>query len=183
MTLTLDERFVLAHAAEIVWPRLSDIAFVADCFPGATLDGTLPDGGHSGSLSMRLGPTKARFAGTVHVNLDHHGRVAQLHAEGSDSRRSMAAADASVRLESIDATTSAVVLDVAIEISGPLGQFARAGGVQVTRTLLADFITHVECRLAEESADVRSDGHEAAASGTFHVAATGCRSVGRSRPS
>ena len=94
MALSLHERYVLGHRAETVWPYLSDIAFVADCFPGATLDEELPDGGHSGSLTMRLGPTKARFAGNVHIDLDDADRTAALRAQGTDSRRSMASADA-----------------------------------------------------------------------------------------
>lgn len=151
MTLSLQDRYVLAHPADAVWPRLSNIEFVAECFPGAALEEQLPDGGHSGSLAMRLGPTKARFAGVVHIELDDAGRTATLRAQGSDSRRSMASADATVRLDSVDTTSSAIAVDVVIEISGPLGQFARAGGAAVTRTLLTDFAGNVDARLAADA--------------------------------
>ena len=169
MTLSLHERYPLAHPADAVWPRLADIAFVAECFPGASLEGEQADGGHNGSLTMRLGPTRARFAGTVHVDLDDSNRIATLRAIGSDSRRSAASADATVRLEPVDESKCTIAVDVDIEISGPLGQFARAGGAEVTRTLLVDFAANVDRRLADAASaamtTTATDGRDASASG------------------
>ena len=69
----LTQSFVLAHARDAVWQLMSDPQAVAQCMPGARLDGPPQDGNISGRIAVKLGPIAATFVG--------EGTVAQFPAE------------------------------------------------------------------------------------------------------
>ena len=148
MGLKLSERYPLRHGPDVVWQHLGDVEFVASCFPGATLDEAESDGNCRGRIAMKLGPTRVTFSGTVRIELDPPARTAVLHAKGDDAKRSRASATATVRVEPEPAGgASTLHVDAEVEVIGPLGQFARSGGHELTRVLLTDFAAAVDERL------------------------------------
>lgn len=161
MSVTFVESFPIGHATDDLWRHLRDIHFVADCLPGATLTEEHEDGSYEGELAMKLGPTRAVFAGTLQLDLDDGARAGRLTAKGGDRRRTKAAANGTIRVE--EATPGSVLhLDIAIDIAGPLSQFAQTGGREVTRQLLLEFVSNVEAGLTsvevDEVASAEDDG-------------------------
>jgi len=69
----LTQSFVLGHARDAVWQLMSDPQAVAQCMPGARLDGPPQEGNISGRIAVKLGPIAATFVG--------EGTVAQFPAE------------------------------------------------------------------------------------------------------
>ena len=69
----LTQSFVLAHPRDAVWQLMSNPQAVAQCMPGARLDGPPQDGNISGRIAVKLGPIAATFVGD--------GTVAQFPAE------------------------------------------------------------------------------------------------------
>jgi carbon-monoxide dehydrogenase small subunit len=57
------QSFVLEHPRAAVWALMSDPEAVAQCIPGARLDGPPQDGRIIGRIDVRLGPIVAGFAG------------------------------------------------------------------------------------------------------------------------
>jgi carbon monoxide dehydrogenase subunit G len=152
MALTLQETYPIGQPAALLWERVTDVHFVADCFPGASLQGQRDDGRHEGVITMQLGPTRVRFEGSVAIEYDDAGRTATLQAKGGDTRRTRASADATVRVEAVAGDTALLHVDAVVDVVGPLSQFARTGGVEVTRTLLHDFAAAVETALTPAGA-------------------------------
>ena len=69
----LTQSFVLAHPRDAVWQLMSNPQAVAQCMPGARLDGPPQDGNISGRIAVKLGPIAATFVG--------EGTVVQVPAE------------------------------------------------------------------------------------------------------
>lgn len=151
MALKLNERFAVSHPAPLVWERLADIHFVAACFPGAALQGEREDGSYEGTITLQLGPTKVSFAGSVSIDHDDPNRTATLRAKGADTKRTRASADATVRVEP-DGDNAHLHVEADVDVVGPLAQFARAGGMEMTRTLLRDFAAAVDGALVPSPA-------------------------------
>lgn len=149
MSLSLQETFSIAGEFDALWAHLSDVDVVAGCFPGASLEGRRPDGSYDGTITIALGPTKVRFAGTLNMEYDHIAHSVTLTAQGGDPRRTRASANAQVQLSGTRPGMSSLAVDATIDIDGPLAQFARAGGVQMTRTLIATFASNVESSMAD----------------------------------
>jgi aerobic carbon-monoxide dehydrogenase small subunit len=61
--IRLSQSFVLEHPRQAVWALMSDPEAVAQCMPGARLDGPPQDGRLAGRIEVRLGPVAASFAG------------------------------------------------------------------------------------------------------------------------
>jgi carbon-monoxide dehydrogenase small subunit len=57
------QSFVLEHPRAAVWALMSDPEAVAQCIPGARLDGPPQDGRIAGRIDVRIGPIVAGFAG------------------------------------------------------------------------------------------------------------------------
>jgi len=165
VALTLNERFPVAHPVPVVWERLADIHFVAACFPGAALQGEREDGSYEGTITMQLGPTKVSFAGSVVIDHDDPTRTATLRAKGADTKRTRASADATVRVEPYGDGQAQLHVEAEVDVVGPLAQFARAGGMELTRTLLRDFAAAVDGALPPDPSTAAVAGAGAGAAG------------------
>lgn len=147
--MDVEERFHIAADPDRVWDLLSDVKVVASCLPGAELDGG-EGGTYEGHMRVAFGPTTAVFSGQAEIALDHRERRAEITARGRDSRGATRAAASVIVVASAEPGGCGVTVTANLDISGPLAQFARTGGVHVTRELLRDF---AEC-LAERATDV-----------------------------
>lgn len=140
--IPISETARIAGSPEEVWPLLSDPAVVISCVPGAAITGQRPDGSYEASITVKFGPTTARFSGEATVSYDHSARRCSIDGRGIDQRgASRALLSLLVGIEGSD--TSVMSVDGGFHVAGPLETFASAGGIHVARALLAEFATNM----------------------------------------
>ena len=145
----LKEEVTVPAPIDYVWPLLSDPAVVASCIPGAELTAQRSDGVYQGSVKFKFGPTVVVFRGETLLSYDHASRRCTIDAKGIDQRgASRALAQFVVTASGTDATR--IAIDGGFNMSGPLEMFAKAGGVLLAKTLIADFAANI-ARIVERS--------------------------------
>jgi carbon monoxide dehydrogenase subunit G len=155
--MKLEHSFAVQAPLQTVWEALTDVERVAPCLPGAQVHAG-EDGEYEGTFSVKLGPTKASYQGSLRMeSLDEDAHVATMRAEGRD-RRGQGGAKAtivsSMRTEG-DMTHVDVVTD--FTITGRLARFGRGGMIEdVSNRLLSEFSDCLEQRLS--SGDAVQDG-------------------------
>ena len=178
--MKLEHSFAVQAPLQTVWEALTDVERVAPCLPGAQVQAG-EDGEYEGTFSVKLGPTKASYQGSLRMeSLDEDAHVATMRAEGRD-RRGQGGAKATIvstMREDGDMTHVDVVTD--FTITGRLARFGRGGMIEdVSNRLLTEFSDCLEQRLtsggddagaAEAEADAEP-GQAAPSSGNGSVAA------------
>ena len=136
----LSQNFVVRFPRAEVWRVFHDIALVAGCMPGASLDQTDTDGKLRGQMRVKLGPITAAFAGEAEVEMDEAAWAGVIHGTGRDQKNnSRARADVRFNLtEQNPGTRVDVVVD--FTLAGTLAQFSRGAIVQsVAQRLTEEF--------------------------------------------
>ncbi len=140
------------------WQLMRDLRIVARCIPGAgILD--LDDGKVSGQMYVALGPIKGKFAGEGEYTIDDSARTGMMTARGRDAGTgSSASGQVSWSVLPADNEGTAVEVQLAWRLTGPLAQFNRGGIVRETVKRLAEaFSTNLEKHSQNPSADVQPD--------------------------
>lgn len=163
-TVELAERFTIDQPAERVWSVLSDPRRIVSCVPGAALAQELPGGAFEGSLTAALGPTVARFRGSVTPAFDSSELRGALVVNGIDERgRSRAQMQTTFTVESPnDDQTSVLKIEARVAVTGGLAPFVRTGGVHLARRMLAEFAENLRQSCAR-SRSGRTESDPAAA--------------------
>jgi uncharacterized protein len=126
----LSQNFVVPFPRAEVWRVLHDLALVAGCMPGASLDETDEDGKLRGHMRVKLGPITAVFAGEAELEMDDAAWAGVIHGTGRDQKNnSRARADVRFELAEQDPGTSVDVV-VDFTLAGTLAQFSRGAIVQ-----------------------------------------------------
>ena len=141
MEVKLDKRYPLSVDAERAWRVLSDIRAVAGCLPGAQIGEQIDATHYKGTVKSKVGPAVMSFNGEIEVlGLDAAARSLQMLGKGSDRSGSAASMNLSARLEPGEsATSSALVGQATIVVSGKLAQFGSRLLVPVSDAMLAQF--------------------------------------------
>lgn len=154
--MDLTTSFVVAQPVDTVWEALTDLRFVAECLPGATVTGIEPDGTHLGTLTVRMGSINATFTGRARLEeVDAADRRINVTAGGSSGM-----GDARLRLrgaaEPRDGGTH-VTLTSEVELTGRLAQLGHGVGTRVTERLIQRMADTLERRLAGEDLSPTTD--------------------------
>jgi carbon monoxide dehydrogenase subunit G len=144
--IKISETVIVPAPVEHTWPILSDPAEVVTCVPGMTLTADKGGNVYEGTISVKFGPTTAVFRGQAKVAYDHDAKTCDIEAAGVDQKGSTRAT-ASAHITASGGDTTAIAIDGGFNVTGPLGQFARTGGVFVARALLGDFAANLSERL------------------------------------
>lgn len=148
--MDLSEAFKVDAPISAVLPLLRDVSAVAECLPGADLRDRDGDT-YQGTITVKFGPTKVTFAGQAEITYPPDGDSVSIVAMGRDSRgASRASAEVLVTAREA-AMETAIEIGGNVEVLGPLAQFARTGGVFVTRQLLKEFAVRIGERATESS--------------------------------
>lgn len=132
-------RVTLAAPLAEVWQVVSDLPSILPCMPGAAVVDAIGDGRFNATITVSAGEFSVSFAGIASVE-PREGHVAVFRASGSDRFRTIAAeAEATIRLEAVDATTTAAEIDSTFDFSGFLAPAARAGGGPAAKLLMKKF--------------------------------------------
>src|SRR5258705_13056193 len=85
--MLIKNEFEVAESVEKVWQFFDNIPQVAACLPGAELTEDLGDDRYKGTVAVRMGPVRLRFAGTADITeRDETGKRIVVHASGADEK-------------------------------------------------------------------------------------------------
>ena len=166
MDIRIDKRFELAASIEQAWTILADVHAVAACMPGASITEALDATHFKGQVKSKVGPATMSFAGTIDVlQLDAATRTLQMLGKGADRGGSSAAMDLTARIEAgATASTSVLVGQATVSVSGKLAQFGSRLLVPVSDAMLEQFAGNFAAAAAAvASAQAQPAGATAAA--------------------
>ena len=117
----------LAVAPDSLWHVLRDIPTVVGCLPGASLAGAPNADPLPLVMAVAVGPMRARFEGSAHVNFDDRRRTATIDGSGQDTR-SRSTGEGRIDLAVLSGSAGGSVLHVRLNyaLKGPLAQFSRS---------------------------------------------------------
>ena len=145
------QSFVIAHPVDEVWAFFGRVEDVAECLPGASLDGGEKDGVVNGRMKVKVGPISAEFSGVAQITRDEAAHRGTIVGSGRDARSNSATRGVvaySVKPDEGGAGAS-VDVDVGYTLTGMLAQFGRSGLVQdIAGRLTAAFAKNLEARLS-----------------------------------
>ena len=85
--MLIENRFNVDAQPDDVYALMVDVERVAPCLPGTEITGRRDDGGYDGQMSVKLGPMKMKYNGTVSIDeRDHQARTAVMVAKGTETR-------------------------------------------------------------------------------------------------
>jgi carbon monoxide dehydrogenase subunit G len=140
--------FDVPEPPDKVWRFFDDIPAVAACLPGAELTDDLGDGTYRGTVSIRMGPVRMRFAGTAEIKeRDDAARRIVVDAAGADEK-GRGQASMSVTADVVaTARGSKVEVVQDLQLSGAAAQYGRGMISDVTSVLMRDFATNMQTRI------------------------------------
>jgi carbon monoxide dehydrogenase subunit G len=149
----LQHSFTVPAGVDAAWATLLDLDGVAPCFPGASLTGHDGDD-FTGQVKVKLGPVSLQYAGKGRfVERDDAAHRAVIEAHGSDKRgNGTAGATVVARLESETETTTRVVVDTQLKVTGRPAQFGRGVMQDVGNRIVDQFATNLARQMAGEPA-------------------------------
>ena len=145
------QSFGIAHPVDEVWAFFGRVEDVAECLPGASLDGGEKDGIVNGNMRVKVGPISAEFRGVAQITRDEAVHRGTIVGSGRDTRSNSATRGIvaySVKPDDNGAGCR-VDIDVGYTLTGMLAQFGRFGLVQdIASRLTAAFAQNLEARLS-----------------------------------
>ena len=130
--------------ADELFAFVSDPEQVVRCLPGASLEGRDGDDWR-GAMSLKVGPIKARYAGTLRfVELDADARRAVMHVRADEaSGQGQAEARIVSEIEAGDGPAR-IRMETDLQIRGKVAQFGRGAMEQLAGRMLERFAANVE---------------------------------------
>jgi uncharacterized protein len=163
--------FEVTEPPDKVWKFFDDIPQVAACLPGAELTDALGDDKYKGTVSIRMGPVRLRFAGTAEIKeRDDAAKRIVVDAAGADEKgRGQAAMSVTAN---VVATARGSKVEVAqdLQLSGAAAQYGRGMISDVTSVLMRDFAANMQRRITAIEQGLSPDQIGSAAAGGFTIA-------------
>lgn len=164
--MKLEQSFEVDAPLETVWAALIDVQRVAPCLPGAELTDASEDGTYKGTFSVKIGPAKASYNGTMTMEeVDEAAHKVSMRASGTD-KRGQGGAKALMQSTLTEREGGGTRVDVVTDmtITGRLASFSRGGMIEdVSNRLLGEFASCLQASLATEQASKTTTNEEAPA--------------------
>lgn len=139
--ITIKEEIAVPSPRERVWEVVSDPASVVSCINGAELGAAHDDGSFDGSLLVKFGAIRVRFAARVSLELDepeHEGRLSARGGDGQGATRFRGEATFRV-VEDEEAGGARVVMAGEVVLTGKLASLVESGAGAVVSRMTKDF--------------------------------------------
>ncbi|MFK4101558.1 SRPBCC family protein [Streptomyces sp. NPDC019531] len=152
--ISIAEEISVPSPSERVWQVVSDPSDVVSCIRGAEVGQAHDDGSFDGSLVVRFGGIRVRFAARVTLELDESERSGRLMARGRDGQgatRFASTADFQV-IDEPATGGSRVTLRGEVTLSGKLAPLIESGAGAVVARMAKDFAAELVQRCAEPTA-------------------------------
>src|ERR1700733_506564 len=170
MAMELDNSFTVPVPPDVAWSVLLDVARIAPCMPGATVDEV--DGDIvNGRIKVKVGPVSLTYKGTAtFTDRNESERKVSVEASGKETRGAgTASAVVTASLTAAEDDSTLVTMHTTMNVTGRPGQFGRGGMVEGGGKLVDKFAETLALQLtadgaASEAAAASADG-EASADG------------------
>lgn len=150
MQLTND--FDLSLPPDETYRLLLDLESVTPCMPGATLGSELPDGAREVTVTVKIGPMRFTYNGTVRIaDRDDAQRKAVLLGTANEARGQGSATALITMQVTDDAGASHVSVISDIELTGRAAQMGHGMVESVSKLLIGQFTTRLSERFIEGS--------------------------------
>jgi uncharacterized protein len=148
--MKIEKIFELKHPRAFVWEKFSDVAFVAECLPGASIIDTLGENRYKGRMSVKVGPMAANFDGEIAIDTQRQDWTGVVSGKGADARSSSRAnGSLTYRLTENASDGTQVAITADFNLAGALAQFGKAAIIQeVANRITAAFVQNFDARLA-----------------------------------
>ena len=153
--MIIEESFTVAAPRETVADFLLNPTRMSRCVPGVGEVVASGDDSYEATLTVRVGPIQARFAGEV--TIDSSGAPGKLRAvaRGRDGATgSQAQVDFTAVLVEVDSNTTEVRSTSDVTIRGKLGQFGTGVITSTARAMVGEFALCAGAALASPSGDI-----------------------------
>ncbi|GAA3442711.1 SRPBCC family protein [Planomonospora venezuelensis] len=156
--ITITEEIAVPSTPSRVWEIISDPAEVVSCISGAELGASHEDGSFDGTLVVKFGAVRVKFAAVVALELDPETLEGRLTARGRDGQRATRfTAEATFRVRQGDGETR-VQVDGEISLNGKLASLVEAGAGAVVSRMTKEFSDQLIQRCAPERAPEAAPG-------------------------
>ena len=153
MAMELDNSFTVPVPPEVAWDVLLDVARIAPCMPGATVDEV--DGDVvTGRIKVKVGPVSLTYKGTAKFHeRDEAARTIAVEASGKETRGAgTASATVKASLKPADDGATMVTMHTTMNVTGRPAQFGRGVMVEVAGKLVGQFADNLARQLAADTA-------------------------------
>ncbi|MFF3500610.1 SRPBCC domain-containing protein [Streptomyces sp. NPDC003247] len=139
--ISIKEEIAVPSPPARVWEVISDPSAVVSCIGGAELGASHDDGSFDGTLAVRFGGLRVRFAARVALDLDESTREGRLTARGADGQGATRfGAGATFRVaEGQTPGSSRVYCDGEIKLNGKLAKLIESGAGMVVSRMTKEF--------------------------------------------
>lgn len=164
--MKIEKTFDLPHPRELVWSKLNDVHFVAQCLPGASIVEDRGNNNYKGRMAVKVGPMAASFDGDIAIDSRRDDWTAVVSGKGSDTRSSSRASGSMTYKLADGASPNSTQVEVVsdINLAGPLAQFGKGGIIQeIANRITAEFIRNFEARLSAATSALDQPAGSAAA--------------------
>jgi aerobic carbon-monoxide dehydrogenase small subunit len=155
-THSFEQAFTIARPPEEVFAAFGRIREVADCIPGAVVDGDPAPNRVEGGIRVRLGPISLVFRGAALIERDEENLRGRILGTGADAgERSTMQGEIRYRIVGGEAPgTARVELAIGYALKGALAQFGRPSLVRnLAGRMIAEFSRNLEGRLTGRSSE------------------------------
>lgn len=146
--MDLTHTFTVPATLDETWRTFTDIADVANCFPGASVTSAEADEFH-GSVKVKLGPIAMLYNGSgTFLERDEAAHRFVVDAKGKDRRgNGTAAARVTATMAQAGEQSTLVTVLTDLSITGKPAQFGRGMIQDVSDKLLQQFVTCLESKV------------------------------------
>ena len=147
--MLIENEFDVAAQPAQVYELMLDPERVATCMPGAEVTGKNDDGSYNAQATVKLGPVKMTYKGTVSiVESDPAARTASMLAKGSETR-GQGTAQATLHMAVAEHEGgSHVTVAADMLITGRVAQMGRGVMQDVARRMIGQMAQNMEALLA-----------------------------------
>lgn len=146
--ITIKEEIAVPSPRERVWEVVSNPSDVVSCISGAELGAAHEDGSFDGTLVVRFGAIRVRFAARVRLELTESQFEGRLSATGGDGQGATRfRGEAAFRVvEGEEAGSSRVLMTGEVTLSGKLAPLVESGAGVMTSRMTKDFAAKLVTR-------------------------------------
>ncbi|WP_173935059.1 carbon monoxide dehydrogenase subunit G [Chelativorans sp. Marseille-P2723] len=153
MAMMIEGEERIPAPVEAVWQALNDPEVLKDCIPGCEALEKTSDTQFAATVSLKIGPIKARFNGTVELtNLDPPNSYT-ISGEGKGGVAGFAKGAADVSLKAVGGETTILAYQAKAEVGGKIAQLGSRLVQSTSKKLAAQFFADFNARVSGTEAE------------------------------